>query len=105
VPCSVLERLHLPPTDPAAHGSDGGAASGTWPLLLIDRAKERAAELYFRKANKAQYPLHLFPWPLVETSAGFKNLLLIKLFFCGLMRGCKTDFQAHFHIVGAYMNG
>lgn len=104
VPCCSLERLHLPPTDPVAHGSDGRAATGAWPRLLIDRAKERAAVLYFKEADKAQYPLHVFPWPLVEILTGFKNLLHIKLFFCGLMRGWKTDFQAHFHITGAYAN-
>lgn len=86
-----------------SHGSDAGAATGTWPLSFIDWAKERAAELYFREANKAQYPLHLFSWPLVETSRGFKNLLHIKFLFHGLMRGWKTDFQAPFHIIGAYM--
>lgn len=94
----------MPPTGPFAQGRDGGAAGGAWPLLLIDRAKEKAAEFYFREANKAQYPLHLLPWLLVDTSAGFKNLLHIKYFFCGLMRGWKTDFQAQFHITGAYMN-
>ena len=87
VPCSLLEHLHLPPTDPVAHGSDGRTASGTWLFLHIDRAKKGAAELYFKEADKAQYPLHLIPWPLVETSTGFKILLHITFFFCDLMRG------------------
>lgn len=45
VPCSSLERLCLPPSDPVACGGGGGTTSGVWPLLPIDRAKERAAAL------------------------------------------------------------
>lgn len=93
IPCSSLEHLHLPSTDPVAPGSDGGAATGTWPLLFINRAKETAAELYFKEANEAQYPLHLFPWPLVETSAGFKNPLHIKFFFPWLNEGLENRFS------------
>lgn len=55
---SSLEHFHLLPTDPVAPGSDGRAASGTWPLT--GRAKERAAPSGFKERNEAQIHLILF---------------------------------------------
>lgn len=59
-----LEHLLLLPTDPVAPGSDGRAASGTWPFT--DRAKERAAPSSFKERNKAQIHLILSPGLLLK---------------------------------------